>query len=141
MQKSQKTKKSQKPAANVKNAGATESTTTIKKTPITADQAKANAAEHIVKLNAVFTSAYPGRPVFGQRRFTPLNPAAHTPQSESARDTAFIKALRTVYGDKPFTQQNTGADTGNLQRALSLKLIAATGKNDDNGHPYYAVNR
>ena len=89
-----------------------------------------------IALNAAFQAKMPtARPVF-QTKFKPLNLAAHKPQSCSDRDNAFISALRSVYGNKPFTHKQSGADSGNLARAINLKLIAQAGVDADNNTLY-----
>lgn len=133
-----------------------------KKTTVTTGNAKAvatslkadavNKAEAIIKapialsddkqaLNAAFLAKLPlARPIF-QRKFKPLNLAAHKPQFASERDYAFIHAIKTVYGDKPFTHKQSGADSGNLARAIALKLICEAGKNSDNETLYKYVSQ
>lgn len=89
-----------------------------------------------IALNAAFQAKMPtARPVF-QTKFKPLNLAAHKPQSCSDRDNAFISALRSVYGNKPFTHKQSGADSGNLARAINLKLVAQAGVDADNNTLY-----
>lgn len=76
-------------------------------------------------LNKAFLAALPtARPIF-QAKYKPLNLEAHNPTHASERDSAFIKALRSVYGSKPFTQADSGADSGNLARAIKLNLVLA----------------
>lgn len=82
------------------------------------------------KLNKAFLEKLPAaRPVF-QSKFKPLNLAGHTPQGASERDEAFLFAIKRVYGDKPFTQADSGADSGNLARAINLGRIKQAGKID-----------
>lgn len=81
-------------------------------------------------LNAAFMEKLPtARPIF-QAKFKPLNLAAHTPTHATDRDTAFVSALRKVYGSKPFTQADSGADSGCLARAVALKLVTIEGTVD-----------
>ena len=83
------------------------------------------------KLNAAFISKMPqARPVF-QAKFKPLALDKHSPNHASERDEAFIYALKSVYGANTFTQRETGADSGNLARAVNLGRIKQAGKNAD----------
>lgn len=88
-------------------------------------------------LNKAFLAVLPtARPIF-QAKFKPLNLEAHKPTHATDRDTAFIKAIKSVYGNKPFTQQQSGADSGNLARAIALKLVTSAGELD--GKPAYKL--
>jgi hypothetical protein len=93
----------------------------------------------IVQLNHIYGQLNAGaRPVFGQTRFTPIK-APHVTLSATKRDDAFFRAIKAVYGTKPFTQYEIGADTGNMARSLGMKRIELTGESDDLGHAYYRL--
>lgn len=101
-------------------------------TPITDDK---------TLLAAAFKLAAPDlRNVF-QAKFTKLDLSKHTSAQSTPRDEAFIKAIRNVYGTKPFSHKQTGADTGNMARAIHIGYIKATGgKNADGDALYSAVS-
>lgn len=96
-------------------------------------QANVNAAaEHYKALNAAFLSKYNKRPIFGEKRPTPIDLEKHNPASATDRDNAFIHAIRTVYGEKPFTTADIKCDTGNIARAIKLGMLQSLGTVDGN---------
>jgi hypothetical protein len=122
------TKAATKQANKAKAAPAKQTAATV--TPIADDKQQ---------LAAAFRLAAPSlRNVF-QAKFTPLDLSKHTSAKPTDRDEAFIKAIRAVYGTKPFSHKQTGADTGNMARAIHIGYIKATGNTDANGDKLYSA--
>ena len=103
-------------------------------TPITDDKTLLAAAF------ALATAKFDIKPrnVF-QAKYSKLDLTKHTGAQLTDRDHAFAKALRNVYNDKPFSHKQTGADTGNMARAIHIGLIKATGKTNADGDALYTA--
>ena len=88
---------------------------------------KSDAANQYAALNTAFLSKYNKRPIFGEKRPTPVDYSKHNPVSPTERDNAFINAIKTVLGNKPFTANDLRADTGNIARAVKLGMLQSLG--------------
>ena len=97
---------------------------------IVAQAVIADTATKYAELNKAFLSKYNKRPIFGEKRPTPVDYSKHNPVSLTDRDNAFIHAIKTVYGEKPFTANDVRCDTGNIARAVKLTMLQSLGIND-----------
>jgi hypothetical protein len=88
------------------------------------------AATKYAELNKAFLSKYNKRPIFGEKRPSPVDYAKHNPANPTERDYAFIHAIRTVYADKSFTSADIRCDTGNIARAVKLNMLQSLGTVD-----------
>lgn len=79
------------------------------------------------ELNKAFLSKYNKRPIFGEKRPTPVDYSKHNPVNPTERDYAFIHAVKTVFGTKPFNASDLRADTGNIARAVKLNMLQSLG--------------
>ena len=62
---------------------------------------------------------------------TPIDAARHAGANATARDETFTKAVRDIYGAKPFPRLDV--DAGNLSRAIALGRLAAVDPNHTTG--------
>lgn len=119
--------KATKPATSKKAKAATQHSG---KASTVAQAVIADVKTQYADLNKAFLSKYNKRPIFGEKRPTPVDYSKHNPVNPTDRDNAFIHAIKTVYNTKPFSASDIRCDTGNIARAVKLNMLQSLGVKD-----------